>query len=213
MKILTEIYETLLEKLSPYIEKAKARWAKMSKRQRSYFILTVVLSFILLWAFITAGVITANFNRNALRSGQDKQEMQVSSIILTETKDGQKFWEIFGETGKYSSNNKIAKLSNVVGNFYKDNKVEMSFESTKGLYNEETQQIILYENVFVVLLDDTALQADKLIFDIKSKTIDVEGNVMIKKRKSFSAVAERARIEDEYSRFKIMGKTVSKVYN
>ena len=213
MKILTEIYETLLEKLSPYIEKAKARWAKMSKRQRSYFILTVVLSFILLWAFITAGVITANFNRNALRSEQDKQEMQVSSIILTETKDGQKFWEIFGETGKYSSNNKIAKLSNVVGNFYKDNKVEMSFESTKGLYNEETQQIILYENVFVVLLDDTALQADKLIFDIKSKTIDVEGNVMIKKRKSFSAVAERARIEDEYSRFKIMGKTVSKVYN
>lgn len=213
MKILTEIYEALLKKLSPYIEKAKARWAKMSKRQRSYFILTVTISIILLWAFITAGIITANFNRNALRSGQDKQEMQVSSIILTETKDGQKFWEIFGETGKYSSNNKVAKLSNVVGNFYKDNKVEMSFESSKGIYNEETQQIILYENVFVVLLDNTALQADKLIFDIRSKTIDVEGNVIIKKQKSFSAVAERGRIEDEYTRFRIIGKTVSKVYN
>ena len=212
MELLKEIYKHLLKFLEPYIKKAKLRWEKMNKKQRSYFILTVVILFILLWAFITAGVITANFNRNALRSGQDKQEMQVSSIILTETKDGQKFWEIFGETGKYSSNHKIAHLNNVVGNFYKDNKVEMSFESTKGLYNEETQEIILYENVFVVLLDETALQADKLIFDIKTKTINVEGNVMIRKKKSFCAVAERARIEDEYTRFRIIGKTVSKVY-
>lgn len=212
MKFLREIYDMLLKFLEPYIKKAKQRWEKMNKKQRSYFILTVVISTILLWAFITAGVITANFSRNALRSGQDKQEMQVSSIILTETKDGQKFWEIFGETGHYSSNHKIAHLNNVVGNFYKDNKVEMSFESTKGLYNEETQEIILYENVFVVLLDETALQADKLIFDIRTKTIDVEGNVMIKKKKSFSAIAQRARIEDEYTRFRIIGKTVSKVY-
>ena len=212
MEFLREIYDMLLKFLEPYIKKAKQRWEKMNKKQRSYFILTVIISTILLWAFITAGIITANFNRNALRSDQDKQEMQVSSIILTETKDGQKFWEIFGETGHYSSNHKIAHLNNVVGNFYKDNKVEMSFESTKGLYNEETQEIILYENVFVVLLDETALQADKLIFDIRTKTIEVEGNVMIKKKKSFSAVAQRARIEDEYTRFRIIGKTVSKVY-
>ena len=192
--------------------KMKSRWDRMNKQQRTYFILLVALIMVLMWAFITAGVITTNFNRNALHSDTDKQELKVSSMILTETKDGQKFWEIFGETGQYSSDHKIAHLNNVVGNFYKDNAVEMSFESSKGLYNEETQEIILYENVFVVLLDETALQADKLIFDIRTKTIDVEGNVMIKKKKSFSAIAQRARIEDEYTRFRIIGKTVSKVY-
>lgn len=206
MKIDKEFFEKLLSKM-------KSRWAKMDKHQRTYFIVTVAISFILLWAFITAGIITANFNRNSLRSGVDRQELQVSSMILTETKDGQKFWEIFGETGQYSSDHKIAHLNNVVGNFYKNNEVEMSFESTKGLYNEETQEIILYENVFVVLKDETSLKADKIVFHIKTKELDVEGNVKINRKKHFNAEAERAVIDSEYSRFRIIGKTVSRVYN
>ena len=167
MKINKEFFIDLLKK-------GKERWSKMTKRQRTYFSLAMVTAFILMWAFITAGIITTNFNRSSLHSGTDKQELQVSSMILTETKDGQKFWEIFGETGKYNSEHKIANLNNVVGNFYKDNKVEMSFESTKGLYNEETQEIILYENVFVVLKDETSLKADKLTYQIKPKTLNVE---------------------------------------
>ena len=205
--------ESIKQLLNTLIAKAKARWAKMDKQQRTYFVILVVLTVIILWAFITAGIITTNFSRSMLRSGVDRQELQVSSMILTETKDGQKFWEIFGETGQYSSDHKIAHLNNVVGNFYKDNKVEMSFESTKGLYNEETQEIILYENVFVVLKDDTSLKADKLIFHIKEKVLDVEGHVRINKRKNFSAEAERAVVDSEYTRFRIIGKTVSKVYN
>ena len=69
----------------------------MDNRQRAYFLAFVAVFLILFWAFITAGLITTNFNRNMLRSGVDRQELQVSSMILTETKDGQKFWEIFGE--------------------------------------------------------------------------------------------------------------------
>lgn len=206
MKINKEFFIDLLKK-------GKERWSKMTKRQRTYFSLAMVTAFILMWAFITAGIITTNFNRSSLHSGTDKQELQVSSMILTETKDGQKFWEIFGETGKYNSEHKIANLNNVVGNFYKDNKVEMSFESTKGLYNEETQEIVLYENVFVVLKDETSLKADKLIFNIKAKTLDVEGNVRINKKNSFKATAEKAFIDSDYSRFRIQGKTSSKIYN
>ena len=215
-KIRTQILEVvskIWEKIKPYYEKARARWATMSKRQRTYTIIAVVLSTIILWAFITAGLITTNFNRNALRSGVDRQEMQVSSIILTETKDGQKFWEIFGETGKYSSDHKIANLNNVVGNFYKNNKVEMSFESTKGIYNEDTQEIVLYENVFVVLEDDTSIKADKLTFQIREKVLEIEGNVIINKKHQFRATAEKAVIDSDYSRFRIIGKTCSKVYD
>ena len=89
----------------------------------------------------------------------------------------------------------------------------MSFESTKGLYNEETQEIILYENVFVVLKDETSLKADKLIFHIRTKVLDVEGNVIINQKNKFKATADNAIIDDEYTRFRIIGKTCSKVYN
>jgi len=208
-----EFWKNILTKLKPIAEKLSARWIKMDMRQRTYFIIAVIVVLILAWAFVTAGLITTNFNRNMLRSGVDRQELQVSSMILTETKDGEKFWEIFGETGQYSSDHKVANLNNVVGNFYKDNQVEMSFESTKGLYNEETQQIILYENVFVVLKDETSLKADKLTYDIKKKRLDVEGNVTINRKNSFKATAQKAVIDSNYSRFRIIGSTHSKIYN
>jgi len=204
--------DQIIQKYEEISSKLKARWAKMSKRQRLYFIMIVLTVFVLMWAFITAGIITTNFNRNSLRSGIERQELQVSSMILTETKDGQKSWEIFGETGRYSSDHKIAHLNNVVGNFYKDNNVEMSFESTKGMYNEETQEITLYENVFVVLKDETSLKADKLVFHIREKFLDVEGNVKINKKNTFNATSDRAVIDSDYSRFRIIGKTSSKVY-
>ncbi|MCR5265509.1 MAG: LPS export ABC transporter periplasmic protein LptC [Cyanobacteria bacterium RUI128] len=213
MEIIDKFVQNLLSKANVYWEKAKKRWEKMSKRERTYFVVAVIIVMILMWAFITAGIITTNFNRNALRSGVDRQELQVSSMILTETKDGQKFWEIFGETGKYNSDHKIANLNNVVGNFYKDNQVEMSFEASKGIYNEETQEIILYENVFVVLKDDTSLKADKITYEIKTKVLNVEGNVIINKKHSFMATAEKAVIDSEYSRFRIIGHTSSKVYD
>lgn len=206
MKIDKEYFKELLEK-------ARAKWDKMDNRQRSYTVLGGLTVLILLWAFISAGLITTNFNRNALRSGMDRQELKVSSMILTETKDGQKFWEIYGETGHYNSDHKIANLNNLVGNFYKDNEVEMSFEATKGLYNEETQEIILYENVFVVLKDDTSLKANKLTYKIKEKTLDVEGDVRINKKGKFNAVAEKAFVDSDYTRFRLQGKTSSKVYN
>lgn len=202
-----------MEFLKKLLAKIQPKWAAMDKRQRTYFFIAVVISMILIWAFISAGVITGNFNRSMVKGSSDKQELHVSSMILTETKDGQKFWEIFGETGQYSSDHKVANLTNIVGNFYKDNAVEMSFESTHGLYNEEKQEIILYDNVFVVLKDDTSLIADKLTYDIKTKVLDIEGNVKINKKNSFKASAQKAVIDSEYSHFKIIGTTCSKLYN
>ncbi|MCD8377656.1 MAG: LPS export ABC transporter periplasmic protein LptC [Candidatus Gastranaerophilales bacterium] len=208
MKFLQDI----LSKFKSLYESSKTHWKKMDTHQRTYFTIAFAIVMVLMWAFITAGVITTNFSRNMLRSGVDRQELQVASMILTETKDGEKFWEIFGETGQYSSDHKVANLNNVVGNFYKDNSVEMSFEASKGIYNEETQEIILYENVFVVLKDDTSLKADRLSYDIRTKELNVEGHVKINRKNSFNAEADKAFIDSNYSRFRISGSTSSKIY-
>lgn len=202
-----------MEYVKELLAKFNNKWSKMDKRQKTYAFITLVISMVLVWAFVSAGVITGNFNRSMIKSSGDKQELHVSSMILTETKDGQKFWEIFGETGQYSSDHKVANLTNIVGNFYKDNAVEMSFEATHGLYNEETQEIVLYDNVFVVLKDDVSLTADKLTYDVKTKVLNITGNVKIKKKNSFTATANRAVIDSEYSRFRIIGTTCSRLYN
>ena len=110
----------------------------LSKKQKAYFGAFMAIVALLAWAFISAGVITHNFNRSQLQTDQDRQEASIDGIILTETKDEKKYWEIYGETGNYDSKNGVAMLNNVIGNFYDDeNQVSMSFESSKGTYNSK----------------------------------------------------------------------------
>lgn len=168
---------------------------------------------VLAWAFISAGIITRNFNREQLIGTENRQELDISSIILTETKGDKKYWEIYGETGSYNSDNKIAMLDNVTGNFYQNNEVSMSFESSRGTYNEVRKQIVLYNNTHIVLKDGTSLYTDRLTWSGSDKDVIAEGNIKINRNNELIATAQKAIINPDYSDFKIVGKTVTKLYN
>ena len=187
---------------------------KLSRKQKAYIGAFAAIVGLLAWAFISAGVITHNFNRSQLQTDQDRQEALINGIILTETKDEKKYWEIYGETGNYDSKNGVAMLNNVVGNFYdENNEVSMSFESSKGTYNEKKEQIILYEDTFIVLKDLTTLRANKLVWSGKDIPIVAEGNVRITRKSDLLSTAKKVEISPDYNKFKIIGNTVSKVYS
>lgn len=192
----------------------KNKLQSLSKKQKAYIGAFAVIVSLLMWAFVSAGVITHNFNRSQLQTDQNRQEALIKGIILTETKDEKKYWEIYGESGNYDSKNGIAMLNNLVGNFYNDNnEVSMSFESSRGTYNENKSQIILYEDTFIVLKDLTTLRANKLVWSGKDVPIVAEGNVRITRNTDFIATASKVEISPDYGRFKIVGNTVSKVYS
>ena len=105
-------------------------------------------------------------------------------------------------------------LDNVIGNFYDDeNQVSMSFESSKGTYNEKKEQIILYEDTFIVLKDLTTLRANRLIWSGKDIPTTAEGNVRITRKNELLSTAEKVEISPDYETFKIIGNAVSKVYS
>lgn len=190
------------------------KWKNLSKKRKTYFIAGITLVAIMLWAFITAGIITKNFNRSQVTGQQDKQEALIEGIILTETKDDHKYWEIYGETGSYTSDNSIAMLDNCIGNFYDDNdEVSMSFESTKGTYNADKKQIILYNSTHIIIKDGTSLEADRVVWSGNDSPITAKGNVKITRNKEFFATAEKVEISPDYTNFKIIGKAVSKIYD
>lgn len=189
-------------------------WNKLSKKKKAYAAALAAIIALLLWAFISAGVITHNFNRSQLQLDQDRQEALIHGIILTETKNEKKYWEIYGETGNYDSNNGIAILDNVIGNFYdENNQISMSFESSKGTYNEKKEQIILYQDTFIVLKDLTTLRANKLVWTGKDVPVVAEGNVRITRKNELLATAQKVVISPDYDKFKIVGNAVSKVYS
>ena len=196
-----------MEAIKNFLKKLDKRYfSRMQKKQKVLFGVFVGITFVLLWAFISAGVITHNFNRNILKGNTDKQELEVKSMILTESKEGQKSWEIFGETGEYSSDHKIATLYNDIGNFYKDNKVNMSFQSSKGTYNEDTRNIDLYDNTYVVLENDITVTADHVTYFSDTKTIKIN------RQGSFIATADELTVNSNFTVFKIKGHTISRIY-
>lgn len=167
---------------------------------------------ILAWAFITAGVITHDFNRQQVATGKDEQEAVVHGIILTETKKDKKYWEIYGETGKWDSSNGVAQLNKVIGNFYKDNEVSMSLKSSKGTYNSKAGDITLYQDTFIALKGGITLKADRLHWINSNSPIVAEGHIKIQKDNQLLSTADKIVISPDYDSFKISGHTVSKVY-
>lgn len=189
-------------------------WKILSKKRKAYILGLLTLIGVLAWAFISAGVITHNFNRSQLATQQDKQEALINGLILTETKKSEKYWEIYGETGTYNSNNEVAVLDNVIGNFYdENNQVSMSFESSHGTYNSKKNEIILYENTTIVIKDGTTLKTKRLTWSGSNNPVIARGDVVITRNNEFYATAEEVEISPDYSSFKIMGHAVSKLYD
>lgn len=185
----------------------------LTRKRIIYIILGSAVVGVLAWAFISAGVITRNFNREQLVGTENRQELDISGIILTETKKDKKYWEIYGEKGYYNSDSKVAILENVTGNFFSNNEVSMSFESTKGTYNEDKKQIILYNNTHIVIKDGTSLYCDRLTWSGSDKDVIAQGNIKINRNNELIATAERAVITPDYADFKIIGHTVTKLYD
>lgn len=196
------------------IRRLKNKFDSLSKKRKAYLSAFLVFLAVMLWAFISAGVITNNFNRSQIQTDQDRQEALIQGIILTETKNNKKYWEIYGEDGNYDSKNGIAMLNNVIGNFFDSSEnVSMSFESSKGTYNENKKQIILYDNTYIVLKDFTTLKANKLEWSGTDMPITAKGNVTITRNDEFLAVADEVIISPDYESFKIVGNTTSKIYS
>jgi len=201
-----------MKKIKEHLQNFYNYFKGLNKRKKVYFIITFLIVLVMAWAFISAGIITGNFNRAQIQGKEDEQKVDALSIIITETKDGQKNFEIYGETGHYSNDHSVATLHNVIGNFYQNNEVAMSFQSSKGTYDENTKVITLYENTYIVLKDGISLNTDKLIWSGSDKETIAEGHVVIKKDKEMKAIADRGIISPGYDKFKIVGKTHTEIY-
>ena len=185
---------------------------KLSKKKRVYLLFGIAVAGVLLWAFATAKLITHDFNRQMVAGKQNNQNAIVKGVILTETKNEQKYWEIYGDTGHWEGTQGIAQLNGVLANFYKDNDVTMSLKSSKGTYNSETKVITLYDDTVIAIEGGITLNADKLTYTGSDAPIVAEGHIKVRKDNSLISTADKIIISPDYTNFKIIGHTTSKIY-
>ena len=184
----------------------------MSKRKIAYTVILLAVVIGCAWVFIAAGVITKNFKKEALKSAGEKQEVNVKNLIITETKEDKKYWELYAEKGYYDNQNKVVILYNVIGNFYDNDEVVLSMESSMGTYSEEKKKVVLYDNSYFIYKDGTDVRADRFVWEGNDKDIKAQGNVIIRKSGELRTFSKEAVLSEQMTNIKIIGRSRTELY-
>lgn len=185
----------------------------MKKRNIGYIILFAVILIACLWAFISAGIITRGFQKKLEEDSLGKQELTIQNMLITETKDGNKFWEIFAENGYYDNKNQVAVLNDIVGNFYQENQVAASFESARATYSETKKEIILYERTLIVYKDGSNVSADQMSWAGSNSDIIAKGNVRLELPSKIVVYADKATLSSNFKNLQVIGRTKTEIYD
>ncbi len=187
---------------------------KFLKNKKNLAIAIGFLAIIILcsWAFISAGMITKSFKTKIIEQTYKNKEANIESLLVTETKDGEKLFELYAETGRYSDTDNIVFLTDLIGNFYEENKVKASFKANEGTYDSNTKHIILTGDVLIVYYDGTNISTDMLIYKGKQEDIRAIGNVRIEKPNEAVIMGSEAVLDGDYSDFHIDGRTKTQFY-
>lgn len=186
----------------------------MSNKKKIYIILFLLVVLICLSGFIWSFTVTKDIRKPNAEQNAKNQVVTVKNLVLTETKEGNIYWELYAAKGSYDSKTGDVILTDATGNFYNsDNEVVLSFESNLGTYSENTKTIILRGDTLVVAHDGSSIRADEIIFKGQDEDITASGNVIVNRNWDFVSTAEKARFNSELTFFEISGKTQTNVYS
>lgn len=183
-----------------------------NKKNAAIVALFTIIVIACIWAFIYAGMITKSFKNKIVEQTYQNKEANIENLLVTETKDGEKLWEMYAETGRYSDDDSIVFLEDIVGNFYEEKLVKASFKADRGTYHTEKKEIILYENVLIVYNDGTNIMTDRINYAGKDTDIVAQGNVRIEKPNEAIIYGGKAVLKGDFSDFHIEGRTQTKFY-
>ena len=185
----------------------------MSKRKIAYISILSLIFIGCLWAFVAAGVITKNFKKEALKSVGEKQKLDIKDLLITETKDDKKYWEIYADSGYYDNQNKVVILYNIVGNFYDDEQVVLSMESTKGTYDESIKKVVLYDDTYIIYKDGTNVRANRFTWEGNDKDITATGDVRINRNGEITTYSNEAYLSNKMTNIRIKGRSKTELYS
>lgn len=188
----------------------------MKKRVKVAVIFISVVLVACIVGFINAWIITGGIKIEDLT--QDKQEkaekVLVKDILLTETKEGKKYWEIFAKSGKYVNDTDKVYLYNVIGNFYDENsKVILSFCADNGEYESKKKKVVLTNNARLASRDNTHMEAHKVTWEGLNSVVHAEGNVKALQLEKLFITSDRAVFKTDFKDFHVYGRTTTRVYD
>lgn len=184
----------------------------MTKRTVISIIIMVSILLVSVWAFRTSTNITKNLVNVSNNPSNTDEKTNIEELIITETRNGEKFWEAYATAGQYDSKNNVANLLNVKGNFYKKNKVILSFEAPKAVFNQKTKAINLKGGTRLATDSKIYITSEELGWIGNTDLITAKGKVKISKNNEFLSTGDKSIFNTEFTKFKISGNSKTNVY-
>ena len=183
----------------------------MQKRTKFSIFFIIILLALIVVAFVFASKWTREFQQFLITQGATEYA-KAKDVVITETKDGIKYWEMYAAIGEYDAKNVQATMTDIVGNYYQDGKVVMSFTAPKGTYNSDTKEIALLEAVRIVGKEGEEVLAQKVSWIMSGKIITAEGNVIISKTNEVIALSDKATLSTDFKNIEIIDNAELRIY-
>ncbi len=184
------------------------------KNKKLYLsILLAAIIGVSVFGFLWSWWVTRDIRKDTEKALNQGQRVEVKNLILTESKDNKKYWELYAKKGEYDSTGGTVILKEIVGNFYdKDEKVVLSFHSPEGSYIESEKTIQLEGDTLIVAKDGSSIRANEFVWKGQDEDITAEGNVVINRNNELVTSSEKAIFNSELTYFKIVGKSKTNIY-
>ena len=183
----------------------------MQKKTKLSLIFISSLFVLIIIAFLFAKNWTKNFYAYLNEHGSIEYA-KVNDVVITETKEGIKDWELYAATAEYDTDKTIVTLTDIVGNYYRDNEVTMSFISPYGTYNTETKEVQLFDTVKIIGKDNIKLTASKISWVTTEDIIRAEGSVVVNQNNEIIALSNKAAVTKDLVNIQIMENAEIRVY-
>ena len=188
----------------------------MSKKLIIYISVIGIIILISGWAFVVSSQMTNSIkitNQDDSNNSNDNTEKTtIKELVLTETKEGQKFWELYASSANINDESKQARLKNVIGNFYKNSKVVMSFTAPIAFYTDKTKDVKLWGGAKVVTDNNVTLLSKEMTWSGTQDLITATGNVKIINSDKLVTKSNVCVFNKEFTKVKVTGNSQTNVY-
>ena len=184
----------------------------MTKKTTFSLILLAVFSILSICAFIVSKNIMKDINVSGHNSKSDEQ-VGLKELIITETRDGQKFWEVYADSGHYNNGTNVAVLNNITGNFYKEGKVVLSVASPIAVYDSDKKEITLKGGARAANDKDIYISADEICWAGANDEIKARGNVKIIRDNQVMTISNESSFDTGFTNLKISGDANTYVFS
>lgn len=186
---------------------------KMNKRAIFSIIFLVAVIILSLWAFIMSGNILKKTEVAEKNDSGISEEITLRELVITETREGKKFWEVYADSGRYDNGSNVAILKNITGNFYDGDKVILSLSSPTATYDNNTKEIKLQGGVEAMNDKNVYLRADEVSWKGAKNNIVASGNVKIIRENQVMTVSDKSVFNTDFSNLEISGNSNTYVFS